>query len=455
MNTPGIKKILLFNALFPGFLFAQAQGKLQPVGLQGLKVTALGFYNSIYAGTDGHGVFRHAPAGTDTNWIAMGLEGKKILTVYPHKFGPIGFAVSAGVQPDWSRGDSALVYCAIFDQTEWVVTDSGLNRREVPWIRSLDGFPDESVCGETFAAGPGRVFRRYFNSTHWEKVLDIGVGVTHAIRAHDYSGHVWAGGGTAIRTSWLARTKDKGASWEVSFPFLDFLTTCRALAIHPSNSDIVYAALEEGVIQTTDGGKNWKLTGLRVPSAVFDAIVIDPISPNRILAGGSSASLTWELWESFDAGSSWKKIPSPLSAPSDPLPAISSIIVAPDTLGAFLIGTLGNGVWRYQSFLTAVEEENSALPEGLVLEQNYPNPFNSETGIHYRLAAVQHVKVEIYDVSGHLLLTLADAVHPPGEYETHWNGRDENGALLPSGVYFCRMRGGANAIAARKVMLLR
>jgi flagellar hook assembly protein FlgD len=89
------------------------------------------------------------------------------------------------------------------------------------------------------------------------------------------------------------------------------------------------------------------------------------------------------------------------------------------------------------------------------LSQNYPNPFNPATEIRYRLAGMQHVKLEIYDVNGQLLLTLADALHLPGEYKSNWNGKSASGEVMPSGVYFCRLRAGQNVVLTRKMTLLR
>ncbi len=451
-------KVVCFVLLLLSIPFevsSQSPARLKAAGLQGKRVTSLGVYGSIYAGTENEGVFRLSPVARDTNWIPMGLAGKRILTVYPHKFGPLGFAVSAGVHPDWSQGDSVLVYCSILDQSEWAATDSGMPRRHVPWIKSLDGFPDPLICGETFAAGPGTVFRRYFQNPHWVEVLDIGLGITNVIRAEEFTEQVWAGGGTAIRMPWLARTKDKGETWEINFPFFDFLTTCRSIAIHPSNSDIVYAGLEEAVVKTTDGGTTWNLASPRYANATFDALVLAPFDPDQILATGSQNGNAI-LIESFDAGKNWYVVYPPIvTPPIRLLPAMTSIIVAPDTIGAFLAGTLGAGVWRYQSTPTGVEDEHHALmPRGFTLEQNRPNPFNPETEIRYHIAAPQHVELAVFDLNGRLLVTLVEAPHPAGDFKTRWNGRDAAGAPMPSGVYFCQLRVGRNIIAARKMTLL-
>ncbi|MGH7601547.1 MAG: hypothetical protein ACREOI_34740, partial [bacterium] len=195
-------------------IYAQSHSpRLEPFGLEGKVVTALGIYGSLYAGTDGDGVFRRHIYDPDTGWVSLGLEGRKIRSVYPHKYGPLGFATTAGIERNPMKKDSVLIYCSTFDQLEWTVTDSGITRGEVMAIRSLDGFPDESICGETFAGtfgAAGQIWRRGFTSTYWKKVLDIGVGVVNVVRADERSGNVWAGGETGIFAPWIARSADKG-----------------------------------------------------------------------------------------------------------------------------------------------------------------------------------------------------------------------------------------------------
>ena len=72
---------------------------------------------------------------------------------------------------------------------------------------------------------------------------------------------------------------------------------------------------------------------------------------------------------------------------------------------------------------------------------NYPNPFNPETWIPYQLAEDAAVTVKIYDVSGHLVRTIKVGHKPVGYYLTreravYWDGHNENGELVSSGVYF-------------------
>lgn len=92
--------------------------------------------------------------------------------------------------------------------------------------------------------------------------------------------------------------------------------------------------------------------------------------------------------------------------------------------------------------------------EGFSLSCNFPNPFDSETTIIYRLPRTCKVQISIYSPSGHLIRTLVDGKGRPGEHSVRWDGRDEEGERVASGVYFCRMIAGDFEII-RKIALIR
>jgi hypothetical protein len=74
------------------------------------------------------------------------------------------------------------------------------------------------------------------------------------------------------------------------------------------------------------------------------------------------------------------------------------------------------------------------------LSQNYPNPFNPTTTIHYSIAERGQVSLKIYDVSGQLVRTLVDEVQSPGAVESvRWNGLNNDGQAVSSGVYFYKL----------------
>jgi len=77
------------------------------------------------------------------------------------------------------------------------------------------------------------------------------------------------------------------------------------------------------------------------------------------------------------------------------------------------------------------------------LEQNYPNPFNPSTKIQFSVPVTEKVKLEIYDLRGALVKTLVDyELHNSGTYQVEWNGRDNKGNNVSSGIYFSRMQAG-------------
>jgi hypothetical protein len=75
------------------------------------------------------------------------------------------------------------------------------------------------------------------------------------------------------------------------------------------------------------------------------------------------------------------------------------------------------------------------------LYQNYPNPFSYKTTIKYLIAGLaDKVSLRIYDVSGRVVKDFTKVLNPePGVYSVVWDGRDDQGRLLPSGIYFCEL----------------
>ncbi|NUO79887.1 right-handed parallel beta-helix repeat-containing protein, partial [candidate division KSB1 bacterium] len=80
--------------------------------------------------------------------------------------------------------------------------------------------------------------------------------------------------------------------------------------------------------------------------------------------------------------------------------------------------------------------------QSFALYPNHPNPFNPETQIKFFLEQEQLVTLRVYDVCGRLVLTLLDGTCSQGEHVVSWNGRDERGANVASGIYFYELLAG-------------
>ena len=87
------------------------------------------------------------------------------------------------------------------------------------------------------------------------------------------------------------------------------------------------------------------------------------------------------------------------------------------------------------------------------LDTNVPNPFNPSTAIRYEIGESGRASLRIYDVSGALVRTLVDRSHDVGDYQASWDGRDQTGKAVASGVYFYRLETHDYAQTRRMVLL--
>lgn len=102
---------------------------------------------------------------------------------------------------------------------------------------------------------------------------------------------------------------------------------------------------------------------------------------------------------------------------------------------------------------TAVADDDYMLPGQFSLAQNYPNPFNMETLISFSLARSAEVELTIFDVLGRRVQTLSYGYLPAGEHQVAWNGTNEQGLEVASGLYFYRLTTGATSLTRKMVLL--
>ena len=98
-------------------------------------------------------------------------------------------------------------------------------------------------------------------------------------------------------------------------------------------------------------------------------------------------------------------------------------------------------------------EEIAAVPETFELRQNYPNPFNPTTTIQFGLPVDAMVSLNIYNARGQLVKALANGTMPAGVHQIAWNGTDEGGTLVASGMYFYMLQSGDFRETRRMILL--
>jgi hypothetical protein len=104
------------------------------------------------------------------------------------------------------------------------------------------------------------------------------------------------------------------------------------------------------------------------------------------------------------------------------------------------------------------DEKKHELPNVFTLNQSYPNPFNPTTTIVFDIAGSpgekQRVQLYVYDIRGKLVRRLIDSPLHPGSHRVVWDGRDNNGQMVSSGVYLYTLRGDKK-VYTRKMVLMK
>ena len=129
--------------------------------------------------------------------------------------------------------------------------------------------------------------------------------------------------------------------------------------------------------------------------------------------------------------------------------------LAQDGEGHLYVSTdfVNNAVLRIEAPPRATAVAQAPLPDGYGLAQNRPNPFNANTAIAYHLAAATVAALTIHNASGQLVRRLFDAHVPAGDHEAIWDGTDNRGRSLASGLYFYRLQTPRGTLTRRLVLL--
>lgn len=111
------------------------------------------------------------------------------------------------------------------------------------------------------------------------------------------------------------------------------------------------------------------------------------------------------------------------------------------------------------STLTGIKMVDQEVPKSFDLSQNYPNPFNPSTDIRFSLPRAARINLNVFNVLGELVTTLADGDLVPGNYTVTWDGNDRNSMKVASGIYFYRLviaqKGAPQTVITKKMVLMK
>jgi N-acetylneuraminic acid mutarotase len=190
----------------------------------------------------------------------------------------------------------------------------------------------------------------------------------------------------------------------------------------------------------------------------FTGLVYDAANHRVTVFGGQTASApTNEVWV-FDLRTNhWTQLTPSGTAPSARWGSPAVYDGAADRMvvfGGSNGSVLNNELWSIGDLSDTPTATRDERVPAIALHPNHPNPFNPATTIAYELPASGRAVLRVFDAGGRLVRTLVDAVQPAGLQSTRWDGLNDDGAAVGSGVYFCRLDA-AGVSRSRKMVLLK
>jgi hypothetical protein len=225
-----------------------------------------------------------------------------------------------------------------------------------------------------------------------------------------------------------------------------------AIAIHPEDDQKVLLAasnyLVNSIFYTEDGGATWtcqegNLAGDDGPS-VRDVAILH-FGGREIYFAATSTGL-YSTYNLDGDGTIWV-----LEAPDLIGNVVVDDLVARHADGFVGVGTHGKGT--YSISVPAGSPAGDLPPAGPQLAQNVPNPFNPETTIAFHLPEAGPARLTIYDIGGKLVRTLVDEPRAAGAHKAIWQGDDEAGHPVASGVYLYRLEARSYSETKRMVLV--
>ena len=434
----------LFIILFLSFyysLFCQ----LKKIGLAYNKVVSVTIADNSYyekmiiAGTVNNGMFFHSTADEDTVWLNL--------------FNRSNTKLFWAILPDTSM-NYPLIYSNVMPlQSAIIREDSGLDKSRIKEIRSMTGFKylPGKIQMPLFCCTNDPAIYKYENRA-WSKVWEGPYNLINFNFVHAADSTVWAGGvfNGFIASPLLLKSRNFGETWDTLKLPVGEVFSCYSLCTYPGNPDVVFVGMNEHILKSVDGFKDMFPD---INKVIFTGIVVNPLKPGQVFAGGKTYGDDLVLFKSDDNGESWKQLLTDCNCIFKGINTMAGAVIH-DKFVIYL-GTDGEGLYIYSENVSSAAVRIPA-PERFSLFQNYPNPFNPETKIRYGIPESGAVTLTLIDVLGREVKTLVNEYQKAGIHEFDFNSQG-----LSSGIYFYRIVihsdkiTAGNFTAVRKMVLLK
>lgn len=338
-------------------------------------------------------------------------------------------------------GSSTRIYRTTNGGTSWssVFTQSGGFIDGIKMYNSTTGIAVGDPVG-----GKWTILKTTNGGAAWTRIAteptQIGTeaGLNNSLATFDTT-HIWFGttGGRVYRTS------DGGLTWFTS------LTTFTGEVDEIAFNGPLYGVVggQNVASRTTDGGATWIATNIGGTGYTLGLSA----TVNEFWAAQGS-----NVYRSTNRGATWT---ISYTGNIGTLRHLDFVVVGPTTRG-WAVSDIG-GIAAGLLTLTGVEEnKESGIPTSFALDQNYPNPFNPSTTIKFALPQDAAVTLKIYNLLGQEVSNLVDETRSAGYHQILWNGRNQSGNQVATGVYFYRIEakpsdGGQPFSSLKKMLLLK
>jgi photosystem II stability/assembly factor-like uncharacterized protein len=246
--------------------------------------------------------------------------------------------------------------------------------------------------------------------------------------------------------STIMHTSDGGSNWSfqmsgTGYEFNDvyFVNPDTGWVVGEDLSIQHYAV----IFKTMDGGNTWDFQTFGSDTS-FQGIQFVNDSTGWIVGGSNTTAV---ILYTNDGGTTW--------IPQNPGTSnFLSEFYFTDVNNGWAVGFDGSIVHTSTGGVVGIQNRINNIPEDFVLYNNYPNPFNPSTTIQYEIPRTTRVVIIIYDMLEQQVKTLVDEDQSSGQKSVSWDGTDQSGNLVSSGIYFYKLHAG-DFIETKKMVLMK